>query len=101
MRKQKEKNMIQLFNNIEECSGCSACQQICPQKAIQIKPDKYGFTFPEINYSLCIECGKCLKVCPFKQTNIFRAPIKAYAAVNESSDVYRSSSGGAFFFYCF
>lgn len=89
--------MIQLINNRYQCSGCSACQNICPQKAIEMKVDGDGFTFPEIDHSLCIECEMCIKVCPFKQTNDFRMPIKAYAAVNESSDVYRSASGGVFF----
>lgn len=55
-------------NNISDeskkfCSGCSACYNICPVKAIQYKINKYGFYDCIVDEEKCIQCGKCKKVC--------------------------------------
>lgn len=34
--------MIKIQNKIL-CCGCEACVQVCPQKCIEFKQDKYGF----------------------------------------------------------
>ena len=56
-----------LFDKKEECCGCSACYAICPTFSIEMKMDKEGFYYPEINFETCVNCRLCLKVCPFKQ----------------------------------
>jgi len=46
--------------DVNECIGCGACAEVCPQsvwevqddKAVQVKPDD------------CIECGACVDSCP-------------------------------------
>lgn len=43
---------IEEINN--ECTGCSACKTICPQKCISMKWDKEGFYYPIINHDICI-----------------------------------------------
>lgn len=50
--------------NKNDCTGCMACMNICPRKAINIYEDNEGFKFPKINQDLCINCGLCKKVCP-------------------------------------
>ena len=55
-----------LFDNKENCCGCSACCSICPSHAISMKTDNEGFLYPEIDSSKCIRCNKCLSVCAFK-----------------------------------
>ncbi len=45
--------------NAEICSGCKACQEGCPQKAIEV-----GKKISAIDYERCTGCGKCLRVCP-------------------------------------
>lgn len=89
--------MIKLFDKKEECSGCGACVQICPEKAIEMKPDEYGFVFPEINNDICIECGLCIKVCPFKRKREDKKPLLTFAAQNKDKDILsKSASGGIF-----
>jgi len=55
-----------LFNNKEECCGCTACYAICPKDAINMIEDEEGFEYPFIDESRCIKCYQCLKVCPLK-----------------------------------
>ena len=56
--------MIQL-SQTSECSGCSACANICPHDAIRMNPDALGFLYPSVDKSKCTDCGLCEKVCAF------------------------------------
>ena len=56
-----------LFTNKDECCGCSACCQICPQSAITMSEDEEGFDYPVIDQVCCVRCGLCLRVCPVKK----------------------------------
>lgn len=56
-----------LFTNKDECCGCSACCQICPQSAITMSEDEEGFDYPVIDQDRCVRCGLCLRVCPVKK----------------------------------
>lgn len=49
---------------VANCSGCTACCSICPQKAIRMTDDGEGFAYPEVKQELCISCGLCERVCP-------------------------------------
>lgn len=89
--------MINLFENKKDCCGCGACANICPRSAISFKNDEYGFAYPEINRSLCIECGMCKRVCAFQNKEKENKPLCAYAAcINDSEKIMNSTSGGAF-----
>lgn len=48
----------------ENCAGCSACVDICDQKAITLVTDIEGFWYPKVNLELCTNCGLCEKTCP-------------------------------------
>lgn len=90
-------NVTQNFE-IRNCSGCGACVNACPTKAISYSTDAYGFIIPLIDESKCISCGKCINVCPFQNVIDGAEPQKAYAAVcNDSNVLMNSSSGGVFY----
>ena len=81
------------------CTGCGACENICPVSCIQMKPDYEKFLYPVIDEQACIHCGKCEEVCPVKNKVQRDDGIKpeAYALVIGDEDIRReSSSGGAF-----
>lgn len=92
--------MISVYDQKEECCGCTACEHICPTNAITMAPDDEGFVYPEIHQELCIDCGKCRTVCAFqngfnKSSNL-ETP-DAYGVKHINDDVRsNSSSGGAF-----
>ncbi len=50
------------------CTGCGACDKICPVNAIKMKklPIKRPSMIPEVNLGVCIFCGLCEDVCPVK-----------------------------------
>ena len=52
------------FVSKEECTGCQACQNVCPVGAITFEQNEEGFYIPVIIKSACINCGKCYKMCP-------------------------------------
>lgn len=86
----------------KNCTGCTACQAICPKQCIEMVMDEEGFFYPEINTDNCVNCGLCENVCPnhikaqsISGKNIFKEC--AYGFVNLNSDERdSSSSGGAF-----
>lgn len=89
--------MEKLYNVPEECCGCSACADVCPKNAIQMKSQD-GFLYPEIDQTKCVECGLCRKVCAFKEEKKWGSNcLKAYALrANDSNITMASSSGGVF-----
>lgn len=43
----------------EDCVGCGACADVCPQTAIKIEND-----IAVINEKDCVDCGACVDECP-------------------------------------
>lgn len=60
-KKSGERTMYKIKEN---CTGCMACNSVCPKKSISIKCDNEGFCYPIISVEKCINCGLCEKVCP-------------------------------------
>lgn len=88
--------MINIVNKAD-CTGCTACKNICPQKCIKMKKDEEGFLYPEIDKEKCINCGLCEKICPVKNAKKNARQQHAYVFQNSDDDVRReSTSGGAF-----
>ncbi len=85
--------------NKENCCGCTACKNICPKNAIEMKEDEEGFLYPNIDKEKCIDCGLCKKVCPIINKVPNKPPIQQEAYVVNNKNVLvrkQSTSGGAF-----
>ena len=88
---------IKLFENKSDCCGCGACYNECPQDAISLNKDEYGFLFPRIDTNRCIKCGLCGKVCPIKnENNLYRSTCAYAVALKDTKILKKSASGGAF-----
>lgn len=87
-----------LISKNEDCCGCKACANACPQNAISFKADEYGFFYPVIDEPKCIGCNKCVKTCEFQKKEINgNEPLKSVAARHNEAKVYcNSTSGGVF-----
>lgn len=90
-------NRVQVLNK-KECCGCAACAAACPKNAIQMRQDEYGFLYPIVTESLCVDCGICKKVCMYQEVGELKEPYKAYAAASAEDGVLRGSASGGVFF---
>lgn len=88
--------MIKL-NDKKDCCGCSACQQICPRKCINMEEDPEGFLYPKVDSALCINCHKCERVCPvINRYSSANKPLSYGAKTYNEELRQKSSSGGIF-----
>ena len=46
---------------INECTGCMACIDICPKKAIKIDDERHAYN-ARIDDDKCIQCNLCHKI---------------------------------------
>ena len=86
-------------NHAGQCSGCGACAERCPVKAIIMKRDDEGFLTPVIDKALCTDCGRCRDICPMTRPGNYKEEREPefYVGIHASGDVLsRSTSGGAF-----
>lgn len=80
------------------CSGCGACNAVCPVNAIRLEIDEYGFFVARVDDNACISCGKCKTVCTrYDETLNGNTLLKSDLYALKSADrntVLISSSGG-------
>lgn len=89
--------MKEVWLQKKECTGCGACENICPHNAIQLKPDQCGFIYPEIT-DQCVDCNLCEKVCAQRKNKIlnYNTPVTYAVWSKDEQTRYCSTSGGAF-----
>jgi coenzyme F420-reducing hydrogenase beta subunit len=81
----------------EECAGCYACVNICPQNCIIMKTDIEGFWYPVVEVDKCTNCNLCDKVCPIINKHNEKNEPLAYSCFNKNEEIrLKSSSGGIF-----
>lgn len=86
-----------LFKDKKNCCDCNGCVQICPKSAIIKSTDEFGFIYPQIDPSKCIDCGLCQTVCAYQHISETNSPISVYAAVSkDKNQLKKSASGGIF-----
>ena len=90
-----EKNNYTITNY---CTGCGACKNICPKKAIEVKEDSLGFQKSFIDPKKCINCGLCRKICPIRNLNCneIKNMKNLYSFKSNEKDVLLTSSSGGF-----
>ena len=88
---------VTILQDRSSCTGCHACYNICPVKAIKMRPDSEGFLYPEIESDECIKCGRCKKACPVLNKPVIYSGTWAFAAYAKDEAEHRSSSSGGIF----
>lgn len=78
------------------CTGCGACQSICPKQAIRMEPDAEGFLYPVVNSGRCISCDRCEKNCPSGRVQVRPDPQILGGQIKDRVIRQVSSSGGIF-----
>lgn len=49
---------------ISDCSGCGACEDVCPTRSIKMQSKNSLHPYPVIDVDTCIACKKCMNTCP-------------------------------------
>lgn len=81
----------------KNCTGCRACEQLCPVKCIKMTANNEGFLLPQVQEDVCIGCSVCVNNCP--QNNKLKLnSIREVLCVKNKDDVSlsKSASGGVF-----
>lgn len=89
---------VRLGDLIDYCTGCGACKQVCPTKAISMKPvNEEGFLESVTDFDKCIDCNQCRMTCPQNIKAKLNVP-QLNLAVRDKDDeeLEVSASGGAF-----
>ena len=88
-------SVIKVYQN-NLCCICGICEGICPNNALKLIIDKYGFYIPVIDKNKCKNCGLCLKYCPGNEymDEIHRKEAHLYGYSTDIELRKRSSSGG-------
>ena len=99
--------MTEVLEDRVLCTGCAACGQVCPQRAIEMKANDEGFLYPEINGELCNDCRLCQRTCPVNKTinaaaagenaDLSLESHKVYACFSNDEQIRSESSSGGIF----
>lgn len=86
-----------------QCTGCTACVNICPNQAIRMIRNKEGFWRAHVEEEHCTDCGLCMEICHLNREVLFKQnenPVFYAAFSKDTENVGRSSSGGVFYELC-
>ena len=81
----------------EKCTGCMACYNACPVRAIEIIQNDKGFYEPNIIEEKCIKCKKCKVICPEINHREKNTVPSVYAAWNKEKNTRKNSTSGGVF----
>lgn len=60
---------FQAHLDIDECTGCQACEEICPMEAITMDSEAIIAT---VDLARCIGCGLCVNACEFNAMQLIQ-----------------------------
>ena len=90
------RNVATLELNIDKCTGCGMCTQVCPHNVLAINNGKAQI----IDKNSCMECGACAGNCPFMALSVQQgvgcasAIIKGFLTGSEPTCDCSDSNGG-------
>ena len=83
---------------IEHCTGCGTCVNVCPVECIRLKLNNEGFLYPVIDNEKCTNCNYCVSICPENKLSFKRQkPLITLRGYSRDKQILlRSTSGGVF-----
>lgn len=79
---------------INECTACRACMNICPANAIYMSGDRMERECAVIDEEKCIGCDACVKTCPNNREINFHIPLKCFAMRTKEDRIKEICSSG-------
>lgn len=77
---------------VENCTGCTICEKVCPTLAISMAPNPSGKEpkqLPVIDEARCVGCWACEQRCPFEALRMVRHPAPYTVGVATDDIDYR------------
>lgn len=65
-----ERFKFRIFLSLDDCVGCTLCEQVCPNLTIHMQPvDRENprnkrKIYPDVNFGTCTVCRNCEEICP-------------------------------------
>lgn len=90
------KNVSTLSIDIDKCTGCGICENVCPHQILSVNEKKCRVS----DMDLCMECGACMTNCPNESINVkkgvgcFSAIVNGIITGKDPSCDCSGSSGG-------
>jgi NAD-dependent dihydropyrimidine dehydrogenase PreA subunit len=72
------KNVVTLKLDLEKCTGCGVCTQVCPHQVLALQDKKAVI----IDLDHCMECGACSLNCAFSALTVDSGVGCAIAIIN-------------------
>ncbi|MCP3941555.1 MAG: hypothetical protein GY710_08750 [Desulfobacteraceae bacterium] len=91
---------MNVLNNINRCTGCTACLHSCPRHCITMVVNERGFLYPQISICQCTQCDICRTICPENKNKEKLETKKAppvYAAKHQNEKIRLASTSGGIF----
>lgn len=73
------RNVATLELNIDACSGCGRCLEVCPHQVFSFVENKAQIT----DFDACMECGACARNCPAAALSVDAGVGCAAGLINE------------------
>lgn len=87
-------NSLKTVCELNKCTGCMACVESCPKKAIEIKDELSSYN-AIIKEDKCVKCNRCYSVCQQNNPVLSKKPIEWHQGwMNNQEDRKKCSSGG-------
>ncbi len=78
---------------INECTGCKACINVCTHKAINLVDTMKNLN-AVIDESICVNCARCTDVCPNRNTVNKRTQISWWQGWSKNENIREQGSSG-------
>lgn len=83
-----------ICHDIDLCTGCTACANVCPKNCIKMNADSEGFLYPVINEAACINCSLCKETCPVNNILPMESVKSGFIARYRDMEVVNNSTSG-------
>ncbi len=73
------KNVTTLSLDVQKCTGCGMCLEVCPHAVFEMKAGKASVA----DRDACMECGACARNCPAGAASVQAGVGCAAAVINQ------------------